>query len=95
MVNEFPKMANTQMQMYEIRIMEAIPAVDFRNTRVAYLKKVGSKVEFQFHYKNWQFWVLFSSPLFCQPVEKSKFLNRNHFIKWFNEVVGQAMIQAL
>ena len=58
MVNEFPKMANTQMQMYEIRIMEAIPAADFRNTRVAYLKEVGSKVEFQFHYKNWQFRVL-------------------------------------
>ena len=45
MVNEFPKMANTQMQMYKITVMEAIPPADFRNARVAYLKKV----ELQFH----------------------------------------------
>lgn len=45
MVNEFPKMANTQMQMYKITVIEAIPPADFRNARVAYLKKV----ELQFH----------------------------------------------
>lgn len=54
MVNEFPKMANTQMQMYKITVMEAIPPADFRNARVAYLKKV----ELQFHLKNWQSRVL-------------------------------------